>query len=102
VPESPFADAAVSFFVSGLGLVRGEQVIVRVCVSADRSIVSSAVVQSSGDPRFDQLALGWARQVRLREPTAREAPVAPCGAVRVQMRRAPDEPVTGTRDNLLG
>ncbi len=82
--------------------MRGEHVIVRVCVGADHSIVSSDVVQSSGDPRFDQLAVGWARQVRLRAYTADEAPVASCGAVRVQMRHVPDEPVTGARANLLG
>ncbi len=102
MPVSPFADTAVSFFVNGFGLMRGEEVIVRVCVGADRSIVSSAIAQSSGDARFDQLAVVWARQIQLRAATQKGAPVASCGAVRVEMRRVPDTPVTGARDNLLG
>ncbi|HEX4025649.1 MAG TPA: hypothetical protein VHX52_13250 [Steroidobacteraceae bacterium] len=105
VPVSPFADAEVSFFVRGFGMVHGELVIVRVCVGADHSVVSSDVVESSGDPQFDRLAVVWARQVRLRTASAQGAPVAPCGAVRVEMRRAPDTPetpVTGAHENLLG
>lgn len=101
-PLSPFDDTAVSFFVRGYGLVRGARVIVRVCVGADHAIVSADVVESSGDAHFDQLAVGWARQVRLRTSAAKGAPVASCGAVRVQMRRVPDTPLPGTRDNVLG
>ena len=103
VPVSPFADAAVSFFVHSSGRVSGEFVIVRVCVGADHSIVSSDVVESSGDPQFDQLAVVWARQVRLRASAPLNgAAVAPCGAVRVEMRRAPDTPMPGARDRMLG
>ena len=102
VPLSPFDDSAVSFFVRDAAAARGELVIVRVCVGANHSIVSADVVESSGDPRFDQLAVGWARQIRLRTVSANGAPVASCGAVRVQMRRVPDTPVFGARGNLLG
>jgi hypothetical protein len=103
LPVSPFADRAVSFFVHSSGRVGGELVIVRVCVGADHSIVSADVVESSGDPQFDQLATMWARQVRLRASAPLDgATVAPCGAVRVEMRRAPDTPMPGTRERMLG
>jgi hypothetical protein len=103
LPVSPFADSSVSFFVRRSGLVGGELVIVRVCVGADHSIVSADVVESSGDPQFDQLATMWARQVQLRASAPLDgATVAPCGAVRVEMRRALDTPMPGTREHMLG
>ena len=102
VPVSPFADTAVSFFVKGAGFVRGELVIVRVCVGTNRSIASSDIVESSGDSRFDALAVVWARRVRLRALPPDGAQVAPCGAVRVEMRRASDPHVNAAPDGLLG
>lgn len=83
-PFSPFSDAPISLLVRGR-FTRGEHVLVRVCVHQDRSIASSSILQSSGDRRFDELALEWARRVRLRQITDGR-PVAPCGPVRVELR----------------
>ncbi len=76
----------ISLFVHG-HFVRGEHVLVRVCLHADRSVASSSILESSGDQRFDELALDWARRVRVREITDGR-PVASCGAVRVELHDA--------------
>jgi TonB family protein len=73
----------ISLFVHG-HFVRGEHVLVRVCLRADHSVASSSILESSGDQRFDELALEWARRVRLREATGAR-PVASCGPVRVEL-----------------
>jgi TonB family protein len=64
---------------------RGEQVVVRVCLHADRSIASSDILVSSGDRRFDELALDWARRVQLRSAPAAGRTMARCGPVRVEL-----------------
>lgn len=91
VPQPPFDDAPISFVVAAPRFTPGEVAIVRVCVAADRTILSAAVMASSGDRRFDDLALTWARQVRLRSPPDDGAPLQPCGEVRVEIR-TPTEP----------
>jgi TonB family protein len=83
-PLSPFADAPVSFLVHG-NFARGEQVVVRVCLRPDHSIASSDILESSGDPRFDERALDWARLVQLRAASAPGRTIAPCGPVRVEL-----------------
>lgn len=95
-PLSPFADAPVSFLVHG-NFSRGEQVLVRVCLRADHSIASSDVLESSGDPRFDQRALDWARLVQLRAASVPGRTIARCGPVRVELRDtgAPGTPGVG-------
>src|SRR5665213_1209428 len=85
LPVSPFEDSPVSFLVASPRFTRGELVIVRVCVGPDRSISSADILESSGDRRFDALAVGWARQVRLRSAPTADVPVAPCGQVRVEV-----------------
>jgi hypothetical protein len=88
----PFDDAPVSFVVSGQRFSPGEVTIVKVCLAPDRSIVSVHVLASSGDHRFDDLALDWARQVKLRSaPAPAGALVLRCGEVRVEIR-VPTEP----------
>jgi len=74
----------VSFLVHG-NFARGEQVVVRVCLHADHSIASSDIIESSGDRRFDELALDWARRVQLREAPVAGRTVARCGPVRVEL-----------------
>jgi TonB family protein len=100
-PVSPFSDAPVSFLIHGQ-FVRGELVIVRVCLRADRSIASSEVIESSGDSRFDEMAAQWARRVQLRSQPPVGVPVARCGAVRVELHDAPEPRVIPGGDNLLG
>lgn len=83
-PLSPFADSAVSFFIHG-HFALGEQVVVRVCLHADHSIASSDILESSGDRRFDERALDWARRVQLRTQAAPGRAIARCGFVRVEL-----------------
>jgi TonB family protein len=105
-PPDPFDDSSTSFTIQGARFAPGETAIVKVCVTPEGSIASAAVVGSSGDKRFDDYALVWARQVRLRSvpPDApqRASPGAPsqgaspssspsqsqCGPVRVEIRPA--------------
>src|SRR5579863_7920050 len=62
----PFDDASASFTVRGARFAPGETAIIQVCVTAGGTIESADVVGSSGDKRFDDFALLWARQVKLR------------------------------------
>ncbi len=89
LPEalSPFDDAPVIFTVAGQHFTRGERVIVTVCLGPNHSIVSADIFESSGDSKFDQLAVMWARRIRLREAAQGEL-IASCGAVRVEVRPA--------------
>ncbi len=87
----PFDDAPVSFVVAAPRFTPGEVAIVKVCVAPDRSILSADVMASSGDRRFDELAVTWARQVRVRTVPADGSPMLSCGEVRVEIRR-PSEP----------
>ncbi len=91
-PPDPFDDSSTSFTVRGARFAPGETAIVKVCVTPEGSIASADVVGSSGDKRFDDYALVWARQVRLRSvPAAGTASPASgpthslCGPVRVEI-----------------
>lgn len=87
----PFDDAPVSFVVAAPRFTPGEVTIVKVCVAPDRSILSADVMASSGDRRFDEFAVTWARQIKVRSAPADGSPIASCGEVRVEIRR-PSEP----------
>src|SRR6202140_3163161 len=97
----PFYEAPGSFVVAGPRFTPGEVTIVKVCIAADRSILSAAVMASSGDRRFDDLAVNWARQVRVRAAPPDGSPVQRCGEVRVEIR-IPSEPrVVSGADSAL-
>src|ERR1700761_8608299 len=101
-PVAPFSDDPVSFLVPSHRLPTGAVTIVRVCVASDRTISSTDIIESSGDARFDSLALDWARSIRLRaSPPAGGAVVEPCGQVRVELR-APTERGLARSDTSLG
>jgi TonB family protein len=101
-PPDPFDDTSTSFTVQGARFAPGETAIVKVCVTPEGSIASADVIGSSGDKRFDDYALVWARQVRLRAvaqgvaqgiakgaATQTPAPAQSlCGPVRVEIRPA--------------
>ena len=92
-PPDPFDGTSTSFTIQGARFAPGETAIVKVCVTPEGSIASADVVGSSGDKRFDDYALVWARQVRLRPvPAGSQAhglPQSPlCGPVRVEIRPA--------------
>jgi TonB family protein len=94
----PFDDTSTSFTIQGARFAPGETAIVKVCVTPEGSIASADVIGSSGDKRFDDYALVWARQVRLRTVPQGVGPGAPsptpsptqssCGPVRVEIRPA--------------
>ena len=83
VDPNPFDDTPNSFVVAGPHFAPGETAIVRICVSIDGVISSANIIGSSGDKRFDDFALVWARQVRL---ASRAHTAEACGAVRVEIR----------------
>jgi hypothetical protein len=87
----PFDDAPVSFVVAGPRFTPGEVTIVKVCIAPDRSILSANVMASSGDRRFDDMAVAWARQVRVRAAPLDGSRIEACGEVRVEIR-TPTEP----------
>jgi hypothetical protein len=82
---SPFDDSPVIFTVAGQHFTSGERVIVTVCLGPNHAITSADIFESSGDSKFDQLAVMWARRIRLRE-VAQGEQIASCGAVRVEVR----------------
>jgi TonB family protein len=87
----PFEDAPVSFVVATPRFTPGVVTILRVCVAPDRTILSVNVMESSGDRRFDDMAMTWARQVRVRPAPNNGSPMDACGEVRVEIR-TPTEP----------
>jgi TonB family protein len=88
-PPDPFDDTSTSFTVQGARFTPGETAIIKVCVTPEGSIASADVVGSSGDKRFDERALVWARQVKLRTlPQGAQSPASTqslCGPVRVEI-----------------
>ena len=99
---APFADDPVSFVISERRLIPGEVTIVRVCIAPDRTISSTNVIESSGDPRFDDMALGWARLIKLRSVPANGTPVEPCGEVRVEIRHSSEPRMLSGSGTSLG
>jgi hypothetical protein len=102
-PEEPdpFDHTSTSFVVSGPRFTTGETAIVKVCVAPDGIIASADLLLPSGDKRFDDFALNWARQVKL----ANTPPSAPdkerCGAVRVEIRTSPGPRLLSGSDSSL-
>jgi outer membrane biosynthesis protein TonB len=80
----------------------GEVSIIRLCVAPDRSIASADVIESSGNARFDEMALVWARQIKLRSLPNDGAPIQPCGQVRVEIRKPSEPRVISGSDISLG
>lgn len=100
-PISPFDETPIVFSVSGQRFARGEHVVVTVCLAPDRSIASAQVLESSGDSKFDALAVTWARRVRLRA-AARGELLATCGAVHVEVHPSQEPPVLRAPVDTLG
>jgi len=100
-PQPPFDDAPVSFVVAGPRFTPGEVTIVKVCIAADHRVLSANIMASSGDRRFDDLALSWARQVRIRAAPADGAALQPCGEVRVEIRKPSEPRVISGADSAL-
>jgi len=104
-PPSPFDESSASFTVRGARFAPGETAIVKVCVSPEGTIASADVVGSSGDKRFDEFALAWARQVRLKSLPSGAAPMQTqtlCGPVRVEIHPASVPGVFADHSSALG
>jgi hypothetical protein len=97
----PFDDAPVSFVVAAPRFTPGEVTIVKVCIAADHSILSADILASSGDRRFDDLALDWARQIKVRALAQHGLSVRPCGEVRVEIRTPTEPRVISGADSAL-
>ena len=98
----PFDHTAVSFVVAGPHFMPGETAIVKVCVSPQGIISSAEVVLPSGDKRFDDFAVNWARQVRLANVTQSGEAKELCGPVRVEIKLSPLPRVLSGADSSLG
>jgi TonB family protein len=102
----------VSFFISGLRFGAAQAATVRLCVTPDGQVTHATLLESSGDDRFDQLALIWARRVRLRKgseqldhpapasATQGHAPNELCGPVRVELRLGPKRGLSGPSESV--
>jgi TonB family protein len=101
-PPNPFDDSSASFVVSGARFAPGETAIVKVCVSPDGTIASANIIGSSGDRQFDNFALIWARQVRLRSMPQGTQTEELCGPVRVEIKPASLPPSFADRESSLG
>jgi hypothetical protein len=101
-PIAPFDENPVSFIVGGPRFSPGEVTIVKVCIGADRTIVSADVIESSGDRRFDDMAVMWARQVKVRTASEAGSVLARCGEVRVEIRKPSDPTLGSGPDSSLG
>jgi len=100
---APFEETSQSFLVAGLRFTPGESTVVKVCIAADRTIESTEVIESSGDKRFDQVAIQWARQVKIRSATQDVRLVEEkCGSVRVEIRKSTEPRVIAGPDVSLG
>jgi hypothetical protein len=107
VDPNPFDDTPSSFVVAGPHFAPGETAIVRICVSTDGVIASANLIGSSGDKRFDDFALVWARQVRLASRAQSAANQNDpgkqnCGPVRVEIRGVPLPQGLSGSDSSLG
>jgi TonB family protein len=88
-PQPPVIDPVriedASFLTRGPAFAPGLYVTVRICVTPQGQIGSAAVVLSSGDKRFDDYVLGFARRVQVQPQRVNGRPVAACDTVRVEI-----------------
>ena len=75
------------FSVRGQRFTPGEAAVVKVCVHANGVIASTAIVQSSGEKRFDESAVQWATHAGYRPMRIGGAPIYSCDEVRVEMHQ---------------
>jgi len=89
------------FTTRGPRFAPGLYATVRVCVAAQGQISSAEVVLSSGDKRFDDFVLGFARRVKVRPQRVNGRPVAACDTVRVEVNHGVS-PATGGSGVAVG
>ncbi|HMD58265.1 MAG TPA: TonB family protein [Steroidobacteraceae bacterium] len=109
VPASPtllsvaeLEDSTISFMVAGPRFTPGESAMVKVCLSAEGEIVSTQLIASSGERKFDDSALVWALQAKMSPLISKGKPVATCEQVRVEIRGVPYRQIGAGSDFSLG
>jgi TonB family protein len=83
----PMQISPAVFSIRGPRFTPGEAAVVRVCVGANGVIASTAIVQSSGEKRFDDSAVQWALHAGYRPMRVSGAPMYSCDEVRVEMHQ---------------
>ena len=79
------ADAA--FLTRGPRFAEGLYATVRLCANREGRIVSANVVVSSGEKRFDEFVVDYARRVQVKPQRENGKPVHGCNDVRVMINR---------------
>jgi TonB family protein len=102
LPMAELEDSTISFVVAGPRFTPGESAMVKVCLSAEGEIVSTQLIASSGERKFDDSALLWAMQAKMSPLVFKGKPVATCEQVRVEIRGAPYPHIGGGSDFSLG
>jgi TonB family protein len=98
----PMEISPTAFSIRGPHFTPGEAAIVKVCVRADGAIASTAIVQSSGERRFDESAVQWALHAGYRPMRVGGAPIYSCDEVRVEMRQITSPGAGMVSDSSLG
>ncbi|HEX9138726.1 MAG TPA: TonB family protein [Steroidobacteraceae bacterium] len=102
LPVAELEDSTTSFVIAGPRFTPGESAMVKVCLSAEGEVVSTQLLVSSGERKFDDSALVWAQQAKMSPLTFKGKPVATCEQVRVEIRGVPYPHIGGGSDFSLG
>lgn len=97
----PLEISDASFTTRGPAFGSGLFTTIQLCVGPDGRIVSANVVQSSGEKRFDDFVLTFARQVHVQPRRENGKAVLSCDTVRVEVNHFPLPAGLGS-DNALG
>lgn len=91
-----------SFLIRGPRFPVGQSANVRVCVDASGAVISAEVTGSSGESRFDEFAITWARQADTQHWVRKDAKQPSCGNVRVEIGPGSRQRVGSSVDSALG
>jgi TonB family protein len=102
ITRVPMEVAPTAFSIRGPHFTPGEAAVVKVCVRANGVIASTAIVQSSGEKRFDDSAVQWALHAGYRPMRVGGAPAYSCDEVRVEMHQVTSPGAGMVSDSSLG
>jgi TonB family protein len=102
IAVQPLQIADASFTTRGPKFATGLFTMVQLCVGPNGGIVSASIVQSSGEKRFDDFVIVYARQVHVQPRRENGRAVASCDTVRVEVNHFPLPGVSLGLDNALG
>jgi TonB family protein len=98
----PMEISPTAFSIRGPHFTPGEVAVVKVCVRANGVIASTAIVQSSGEKRFDDSAVQWALHAGYRPMRVGGTPTYSCDEVRVEMHQVTSPGAGMGSDSSLG